>query len=90
MKKVLIIGAGPAGLTAAYELLKSGGYDVTVLEESKDIGGIAKTVEADGNRMDLGGHRYFSRDNRVNEWWANIFPAQGKPSKDDAILGRDA
>ncbi|MBQ3824085.1 MAG: FAD-dependent oxidoreductase, partial [Clostridia bacterium] len=52
MKKVIIIGAGPSGLTAAYELLKEGGYDVTVLEATGDIGGISKTVEHGGNRMD--------------------------------------
>ena len=59
MKKVLIIGAGPAGLTAAYELLeKSMDYEVTVLEESDTFGGISRTVEYKGNRMDMGGHRF--------------------------------
>ena len=59
-KKVLIIGAGPAGVTAAYELT-SLGYNVTVLEETDKIGGIAKTVNYKGNRMDMGGHRFFSK-----------------------------
>lgn len=68
MKKVIIIGAGPAGLTAAYELLKHGGFDVTILEKSQDIGGISKTVTYQGNRMDLGGHRFFSKDQRVMDW----------------------
>ena len=90
MTKVLIIGAGPAGLTAAYELLKSGGYDVTVLEESKYFGGISRTVNANGYRMDIGGHRFFTKNDRVNDWWAGIFPAQGKPSKDDLMLQREA
>ena len=89
MTKVIIIGAGPAGLTAAYELLKFGEYDVTVLEGTKDFGGISKTVNAGGNRMDIGGHRFFSENNRVNDWWAGILPLQGKPSKDDIVLGRD-
>ena len=63
MKKVVIIGAGPAGLTAAYELLKkSNDYEVTVLEESEVVGGISRTVRYNGNRMDTGGNRYFSKD----------------------------
>ena len=62
MKKVFVIGAGPAGLTAAYELLrqdKNKEYEVTVLEESDAMGGISKTVNYKGNRMDMGGHRFF-------------------------------
>ena len=86
-EKIWIIGAGPAGLTAAYELVKRG-YDVTVLEKSHDIGGISKTVQYKGNRMDLGGHRFFSKDQRVMEWWAQMMPMQGAPAYDDAILGR--
>lgn len=77
MKKVLIIGAGPAGLTAAYELLKTGEYDVTVLERSQDIGGISKTVRYRDNRMDIGGHRFFSKDDRVMQWWADMMPLAG-------------
>jgi len=89
MKKALIIGAGPAGLTAAYELLKRGGgeYSVTVLEESTDMGGISKTVNYKGNRMDMGGHRFFSKVERVNQWWENMLPMQGAPAYDDIILG---
>ena len=87
MQKVWIIGAGPAGLTAAYELLKHG-YDVTVLEQSHEIGGISKTVRYQGNRMDIGGHRFFSKDQRVMDWWADIMPLQGAPSFDDKVLGR--
>jgi len=90
MIKVLIIGAGPAGLTAAYELLKSNaGYEVTVLEESNDFGGISKTINLNGNRLDLGPHRFFSKDKRVIDWWARLFPPQGKPSMDDILLKRD-
>ena len=88
MKKVLIIGAGPAGLTAGYELLKHGGYEVTILEKSQDIGGISKTVRYQGNRMDLGGHRFFSKDQRVMDWWREVMPMQGAPSYDDQKLGR--
>lgn len=89
MEKVLIIGAGPAGLTAAYELLsRSREYEVTVLEQSDCIGGISKTVVYKGNRMDLGGHRFFSKDARVNSWWEKMMPEQGKPAKDDILLER--
>lgn len=89
MKKIVIIGAGPAGLTAAYELLKSGGdYDVTILEESGEVGGISRTVRHGGNRMDIGGHRFFSKDPQVCQWWENMMPDQGVPSYDDIVLNR--
>ena len=89
MKKAIIIGAGPAGVTAAYELLKqSKEYEVLVLEESQEIGGISRTVRYNGNRMDIGGHRFFSKDDRVTRWWDQIMPLQGKPSYDDKVLGR--
>ena len=76
MENVVIIGAKPAGLTAAYELLKKGGYNVTVLEASDRIGGISQTVRYNGNRMDIGGHRFFSKDERVMNWWYDILPPQ--------------
>ena len=90
MKKVIIIGAGPAGLTAAYELLKDKKeeYDVTILEESQDIGGISKTVKYNGNRMDIGGHRFFSKDKQVMDFWEELMPLQGENSFDDEMLGR--
>ena len=75
MKRVVIIGAGPAGLTAAYQLLKeSNNYDVIVLEECSQVGGISKTIIYDGNRMDLGGHRFFTKDDEVMRLWKNILP----------------
>ena len=88
MKKVIIIGAGPAGLTAGYELLKDNNneYEVVILEESQDIGGISKTVKYNGNRMDIGGHRFFSKDKSVMDFWENIMPIQGEKSFDDEIL----
>ena len=90
MKKVVIIGAGPAGLTAAYELLKNNKeeYEVIILEESQDVGGISKTVKYNGNRMDIGGHRFFSKDKRVMDFWEELMPVQGKNSFDDEKLGR--
>ncbi len=90
MKKVVVIGGGPAGLTAAYELVvKKGEYEVVVLEETNCFGGISRTVEYKGNRMDMGGHRFFSKVPEVNEWWEKMLPSQGKPSKDDLLLGRE-
>ena len=89
MKKAFIIGAGPAGLTAAYELLKqSDEYEVTVFEESFHMGGISKTVNYKGNRMDMGGHRFFSKIPEVNAWWDHMLPMQGHPTYDDIILHR--
>ncbi|MBP0962078.1 MAG: FAD-dependent oxidoreductase, partial [Oscillospiraceae bacterium] len=90
MKNIVVIGAGPAGLTAAYELLSKAKdeYSVTVLEGSSEIGGISRTVKYRGNRMDIGGHRFFSKDKDVTDWWENMMPTQGKPSFDDIKLGR--
>ena len=89
MKKALIIGAGPAGLTAAYELLtKSKDIEVVVFEESDCFGGISKTVNYKGNRMDMGGHRFFSKIPEVNAWWDHMRPMQGHPTYDDIILHR--
>ena len=90
-KKVIIIGAGPAGLTAAYELLKEkkDEYDVTILECSDTVGGISKTVQYKGNRMDIGGHRFFSKDQRVMNFWEELMPLQGKNSIDDKKLNKE-
>ncbi|PSL47512.1 protoporphyrinogen oxidase [Chitinophaga niastensis] len=73
-KKAIIIGAGPAGLTAAYELLQRTSIIPLILEKSTDIGGISKTVNYKGNRIDIGGHRFFSKSDRVMEWWMNMMP----------------
>lgn len=91
MKKVIIIGAGPAGLTAGYELLKENNneYEVIILEEENQVGGISKTVRYNGNRMDIGGHRFFSKDENVMEFWKELMPIQGAPSYDDKKLNRE-
>lgn len=87
----MIIGAGPAGLTAAFELVSKGAdYNVTVLEESDKIGGISCTVNYKGNRMDMGGHRFFTKVPEVNAWWQAMLPTQGSPSYDDKLLGRQS
>ena len=63
MKKVVIIGAGPAGLSCAYEILKTvKDVEVTILEEDKEVGGISKTVNYKDNRIDIGGHRFFTKN----------------------------
>lgn len=91
MKKVIVIGAGPAGITAAYELLKEPDqYEVVILEASKQVGGISRTVRHGQNRIDIGGHRFFSKDDRVMEWWQEILGYQGAPSMDDLLLGRES
>lgn len=87
--KVVVIGAGPAGLTAADKLLEDKEkYDVLVLEESQNIGGISQTVKYKENRMDIGGHRFFSKDERVMKYWEELMPIQGENSFDDEELGR--
>jgi protoporphyrinogen oxidase len=75
-KHVLIIGAGPAGLTAAMELLDRTDYRPIILESDSQVGGIAKTINYRGNRMDLGGHRFFSKSEWVMRWWESILPAE--------------
>ena len=71
-KRAVIIGAGPAGLTAAYELLDKTDIKPIIFEKSNDIGGLSKTVNYKGNRIDLGGHRFFSKSDRVMQWWKKM------------------
>ena len=73
-KTIVIIGAGPAGLTAALELLRGARCRVIVMEASGDLGGISKTVQFKGNRIDIGGHRFFSKSDWVMDWWQEILP----------------
>lgn len=88
-KTAVIIGAGPAGLTAAYELLKTTDIKPLILEESDFIGGISRTAEHNGNRMDIGGHRFFSKSDEVSEFWKELMPVQGEKSSDDIITGTE-
>lgn len=88
-KTALIIGAGPAGLTAGYKLLKETDIIPIILEASPYIGGISRTAEYHGNRMDLGGHRFFSKNKKINQLWEELLPLQGAPSMDDQLLGHE-
>jgi protoporphyrinogen oxidase len=78
----IIIGAGPAGLTAAIELQRRSGIKPILLEASQEIGGISRTVRYKGNRMDIGGHRFFSKSDRVMRWWLNLMPVEACSSQD--------
>jgi protoporphyrinogen oxidase len=73
-KKAIIIGAGPAGLTAGLELLRRSDVVPIILEASQEIGGISRTIRYKGNRMDIGGHRFFSKSDRVMQWWMDLMP----------------
>src|SRR5687767_2191911 len=88
-KVAIIAGAGPAGLTAAYELLKRTDIHPIVCESTNAIGGIAQTYVHNGNRIDIGGHRFFSKSERVMQWWFNILPPQGAPSADTEEKGHE-
>ena len=89
MKKVIIIGAGPAGLTAGYDLLsKSSDYEVTIVEESSVVGGLCARLESEENVLDAGGHMFISKNPAVKNFWTSILPAQGVPSKDDKLIDR--
>ena len=72
----VIIGAGPAGLTAAFELQRRTGIRPVVIEATNAIGGISRTVRYKGNRMDIGGHRFFSKSDRVMQWWVDLMPIE--------------
>jgi len=73
-KKAIIIGAGPAGLTAGLELLRRTDILPVIVEASQEIGGISRTIRYKGNRMDIGGHRFFSKSDRVMQWWMELMP----------------
>src|SRR6201996_9561383 len=73
-RTAVIVGAGPAGLTAALELLRHSDVTPLVFEADAQVGGISKTINYRGNRMDLGGHRFFSKSDWVMRWWQDILP----------------
>jgi protoporphyrinogen oxidase len=86
-KRIVIIGAGPAGLTAAYIALTEGIGQPIVLEAEDYTGGISRTAEYKGNRIDIGGHRFFSKDSEIVQIWEKLMPMQGAPSRDDIATG---
>ncbi len=93
-KRVVIIGAGPAGLTAAWELCRRSDMEVIVIEQDNTVGGISRTVRYKGNCMDLGGHRYFSKSDAVTKWWQELMPiadeaAQNAVDNNDVMLLRN-
>src|SRR5882724_5323379 len=76
MKTAVIIGAGPAGLTAAYELLTKTGIIPIIVEADKQVGGLSKTIDYKGNKIDIGGHRFFSKSDKVINWWLQFLPLE--------------
>lgn len=85
-KRAVIIGAGPAGLTAAYELLQRTDIQPIILERSTYMGGISRTIRYKGNRIDIGGHRFFSKSDRVMQWWLKMLPVE-KTEGEKTIIG---
>lgn len=85
-KLAVIAGAGPAGLTAAFELAERTDIVPIVLEKTTDIGGISKTVNYKGNRIDIGGHRFFSKSDRVMEWWMKMLPLEESAQQDNFVI----
>jgi protoporphyrinogen oxidase len=85
-KTAVVIGAGPAGLTAALELCRRTDLRVVVLEATDAIGGISQTVVHEGNRIDIGGHRFFSKSDRVMDWWLDVLPPEAEAASGAAEI----
>ncbi|MES2352970.1 MAG: NAD(P)/FAD-dependent oxidoreductase [Pseudomonadota bacterium] len=84
-KTAVIIGAGPAGLTAALEFLRGTDIKPIVFESGHQVGGISKTINHNGNRMDLGGHRFFSKSDWVMDWWQSILPIRKEETENEEV-----
>jgi len=84
MRRAIIIGAGPAGLTAAYELLTQTDIIPIVIEADPQVGGLSKTIDYKGNKIDIGGHRFFSKSEKIIAWWLSILPLE-----ENSSTGRD-
>ena len=85
-KIAVIAGGGPAGLTAALELARRTDVIPLVFEASDNVGGISRTHVHNGNRIDIGGHRFFSKSTRVMDWWRDILPLQGLAGADEKLV----
>ena len=85
MKKAIIMGAGPAGLTAAYELLTRTDIKPVIIEMDNQVGGLSKTINYKGNLIDIGGHRFFSKSERITEWWLKFLPLADIPENEIPI-----
>jgi len=81
----IIIGAGPAGLTAAIELQRNSEIKPIMIEAGKQVGGISRTVRYKGNRLDIGGHRFFSKSDRAMHWWLEMMPVEGGSGLDGEL-----
>src|ERR1700721_146121 len=81
----IIIGAGPAGLTAALELQRQTEIKPILLEASQEIGGISRTIRYKGNRMDIGGHRFFSKSDRIMRWWLELMPVEASTGEEGKL-----
>ena len=75
-KVATIAGAGSGSLTVAYELKKRTNIRPIVFEKTDAIGGISQTASYKGNRIDLGGHRFYTKSQRVRDWWFSLLPVQ--------------
>src|SRR6202051_2478569 len=85
-KFAVIAGAVPAGLTAALVLFRRTDNTHIVIEADAQVGGISKTINYRGNRMDLGGHRFFSKSDWVMRWWQDILPVGGGQTDSENVL----
>ncbi len=81
----IIIGAGPAGLTAAIELQRNSAIKPILIEANQQAGGISRTIRYKGNRMDIGGHRFFSKSDRVMRWWLDLMPVEAGSNAEGAL-----
>ncbi|MCF7799661.1 NAD(P)/FAD-dependent oxidoreductase [Candidatus Babeliales bacterium] len=88
-KRVVIIGAGPAGLTAAYELLKKTNIKPIIYEMSENIGGLSQTINYKGNRIDIGGHRFFSKSDKVLDFWKKFLILESEQDNKKSLYNKD-
>ena len=89
LRTAVVIGAGPAGLTAALELIRRTDVRPIVIEASGVVGGISRTVNVNGYRMDIGGHRFFSKSDWVMDWWLDILPLEAGADRNAVISYRN-